>query len=186
MRHPEAATLALYAGGELGRLARMRLGRHLRRCPSCRREVEEFQRARRALREMGRQLPAGLDWDRLAAEMRANIHVGLAAGACVGPEPAAARPWPWRTAATAIPVAAVLLAGWLLQRPRLEPRLRADVVVLEAAPDGIALRQGHSMLKLQHPAGEDVSYAVNAQGALRARYVDADTGYVTVNFVYAQ
>lgn len=185
MRHPEPARLALYAGGELGWLSRIGVRRHIRRCPACRRETEELQSARLAFRGIAAELPPDLNWERLAAEMRANIHVGLAAGACVGPEPAEGRPWRWRTALTAIPVVAVLLAGWLLQRPRLEPRPRADVVVLEAAADGIALRHGESMLKLQHPAGGNVTYAVNAQGVLRARFVDAETGHVTVNLIYA-
>ena len=30
-------------------------------------------------------MPAGLNWDRLAEEMSANIHLGLEAGECVAP-----------------------------------------------------------------------------------------------------
>jgi hypothetical protein len=184
MTHPDAAVLALYAGAELEWPRRLRVAGHVRRCAACRREVERFREARAALRSLAWEAPAGLNWERLAAEMRANIHVGLAAGECVGPEPVS-RPFRWRTAATALPVAALLLATWLLQRPRLEPGLPPGVVVLEAASDGIALRQGEAVLKLQHPSGGDVTYTVNAQGVLRARFVDAETGYVTVNLVYA-
>jgi hypothetical protein len=184
MMHPDAAALALYAGAELEWLRRLRVAGHLRRCAACRREVERFREARTALRSLAGEEPAGLDWERLAAEMRANIHVGLAAGECVGPEPVSRRAR-WRMAATAVPVAALLLASWLLQRPRLETGPPADAVVLEAASDGIALRQGEAVLKLQHPAGGDVTYTVNAQGVLRARFVDSETGYVTVNLVYA-
>ena len=32
------------------------------------------------------QIPEGVNWDRLAAEMTANIRVGLAAGECVAPQ----------------------------------------------------------------------------------------------------
>lgn len=184
MTHPDAAELALYSGGELEWLRRLRVAGHVRRCATCRREVERFQEARTALRNTAWDEPAGLNWERLAAEMRANIHVGLAAGECVGPEPVSGRSR-WRMAATAVPVAALLLATWLLQRPRLEPGPPPDVVVLEAASDGIALRQGKAVLKLQHPSSGDVTYTVNTQGVLRARFVDAETGYVTVNLVYA-
>ena len=38
------------------------------------------------------EMPEGLDWDRLAAEMTANIRVGLAAGECVAPRGSANRP----------------------------------------------------------------------------------------------
>ncbi len=184
MTHPDPAELALYAGAELSWLRRLRVGGHVRRCAACRWEVERFREARTRLRDMAWDEPAGLNWERLAAEMRANIHVGLAAAECVGPEPVSGRSR-WRMAVTAIPVAALLLATLLLQRPRLEPRPPSGAVVLEAASDGIALRQGEAVLKLQHPSGRDVTYTVNTQGVLRARFVDAETGYVTVNLVYA-
>ncbi len=38
------------------------------------------------------------------------------------------------------------------------------------------MRQGDRMLSLRHPGAGDVTYAVNAQGTVRARYVDAETG----------
>jgi hypothetical protein len=31
-----------------------------------------------------------------------------------------------------------------------------------------------------------VTYSVGAQGSMRARYVDPETGYVTINNVYAE
>ena len=40
------------------------------------------------------------------------------------------------------------------------------------------------MLSLRQPGAGAVTYAVNAQGTIGARYVDADTGQVTIHNVY--
>jgi len=37
-----------------------------------------------------------------------------------------------------------------------------------------------------HPSKQPVTYSVGAQGSMRARYVDPETGYVTINNVYAE
>src|ERR1039457_5247654 len=80
MRHPNQASLALHAGGDLGPFARWRTSRHLARCESCREEVAAFDEVRRSLPGMA-EVP-DLQWNRLAAEIKANVRLGLAAGAC--------------------------------------------------------------------------------------------------------
>jgi len=82
MKHPNEATLALHAGGELGALARWKTGRHVSRCEQCRDEVEAFIGLREIVPDLA-EIPE-VPWNRLAAEMKANIRLGLAAGECVG------------------------------------------------------------------------------------------------------
>ena len=188
MRHPNETDLALYAGGELGWFERRRVARHLSECVLCRREAEAFGAARSELAASAAEIPAEVNWGRLAAEMRANIHVGLAAGECVGS--AEVETWPFfrRAAATVVPVALLLLAGWWLQSDRPHPAEMAaeEGVVLRATSEGIELREGGRLLSLQNHDSQDVTYTVSMQGAIRARYVDSETGQVTINHVYAQ
>jgi len=181
--HPEESQWALYAGGELGWWKRWRLSAHLRECAQCRGQLEEFRRWRRWLRGND-ELPAGLNWGRLAAEMRANIRVGLAAGECVG---AAAEPVRWRPAAFALPVLAVVLAGFLLQvwHPPLRRPATAAGVVLAATSTGVELRQQGAALAVLHPRSEQSS-RMAAGDAVRTGYLDSDTGYVTISHVYAE
>src|ERR1700733_12779067 len=83
MRHPVPAQIALFAGGDLGRWERWRIARHIAHCSECRHEVQSLRDAASQLRELTDQmadLPNGLNWNRLAEEMRGNIRVGLAAG----------------------------------------------------------------------------------------------------------
>jgi hypothetical protein len=42
------------------------------------------------------------------------------------------------------------------------------------------------MLSLMHGGSDAVTLTVSLQGAVRARWVDADTGNVTINNVYVQ
>src|SRR5207248_8202691 len=117
MKHPGEATLALYAGQDLGALAAWRTRRHLEQCSRCREEVTEFSALRQEAVDLA-GLP-GIAWNRLAAEMKANIHVGLAAGECVRNSRVEAGPsWSgMRMAVACASVAVLLLAGMLLERP---------------------------------------------------------------------
>lgn len=188
MKHPSETNLALLAGGELSLWTRWKLRRHLARCEQCRDEARRFRELRQQLVWSADEMPAEVNWSRLAPEMKANIHVGLAAGQCVGTAEGPPGRLIWRTAFTVVPVALVLLIGWWLQpsRPRLAAVPPAEGIVLEATGEGIELREQGRVLSLQHPAAGDVTYIVNAQGTLRARYVDSETGQVTINNVYAQ
>ncbi len=188
MKHPAETELALSAGDELGPLARWSLRRHLARCATCRAEVAAFVVARESLAATANELPAEVSWNRLAADMKANIHVGLAAGECVGPERPVRVRIAWRATATVVPVAVMVLLGWWLlpSRPGVTRTPEAEGIVLEATTGGIELREHGRSLALQHRGNVDVTYSVNAQGALRARYVDSETGQVTINNVYVQ
>jgi len=188
MKHPGEEILALYAAADLPFWRQWTTGWHVRRCEQCRAEVSEFRRTRALLEETAGQMVPEWDWPRLAAEMHANIRVGLAAGQCVEPRLPERRSWPLvRVAAVAVPLVVLTLAGFWLQLHRLRtaaPSWEQDVL-LEATGRGIELRQGDRVLILQHPEAERVTYSGSAQGSLRAHWVDAETGQVTIQNVYA-
>jgi len=82
-RHIAETELALYASGDLALWRRASVRMHIGRCDRCREVAAQYQARRTQLHELANEVPEGLDWDRLAVEMTANIHVGLAAGECV-------------------------------------------------------------------------------------------------------
>jgi hypothetical protein len=190
-RHPGDADLALYAGGELGWMARRTLGGHVSRCPDCGDRVAEFRALRRQLKAEGETLVPEAHWARIAAEMTANIHLGLEAGACVGPVRDEPRPAPWfaiRTwAAYSGALAAIAVALLLWQpSPAVLPAAESSQVVLAASGGGIEFQGAGTSLRLQHDRSRGVTLSVSAQGAMRARFVDTETGQITINNIYAQ
>lgn len=198
MKHPSEQDLALHAGRDLGMLAAWRVGRHVSYCEQCRESVDAYA-AFGPDSPKWSELPADLDWDRLAIEMKANIRLGLEAGECVGPVPAA--PSVFSGVYTLLAYAgAILLAvtGLVLQRPapmvaRSAPENAAfenatpeNSVVFAMNGNGIEMKQGGRAIGLRSGRAMDITYSASARGAVGARYVDADTGYVTVINVNAQ
>jgi len=190
MTHPALAELALFAGGDHGVFSGWRIRLHLNRCERCREEVRAFREAREKAVDLAGALPEGLNWQRLAGEMTANIRVGLAAAECVPVRPAPERRLGWRPV-TALASATMLVAtGWWLTMPR--PNLGTAGVKAQPAPEavvnassgGIELNRNGRTLTLLN-SGEAV-VLVNAQGTARSRYVDSETGQVTINHVYTE
>jgi anti-sigma factor RsiW len=187
MKHPDEATLALYAGQDLGALAQWRTRRHLAGCARCRAEVAEFSALRRHVTDLN-ELP-DIAWNRLAAEMRANIRVGLAAGECIRDtrHPLTSAFSGMRAAVACASVAALLLAGLWLERP-------APLVIVESHPGvslravdhGIEVRDGDQAFVMKNGSAGEVTYSAGAQGSIGARFVDRSTGYLTINTVYVQ
>lgn len=187
MRHPSESELGLAAGGELGFFASSRVRRHLGGCPECRTASEAFSENRTILGELAGALPAEVNWSRLAVEMKANIRVGVAADECVA-EPARGFAWANRPALVlASALLTVVVGFWLnVPQPALLPASGQSGVTLEATQTGIELKQDDRSLTLLNPGSEQVAVLVNMQGVLRARYVDSETGHVTITNVYAQ
>jgi len=193
MKHPNQATLALHAGGDLGLFARWRTDRHLRQCDRCRDEIDAFAATREIIPELA-ELP-DIQWNRLAAEMRANIRLGLEAGECVRTSPSSLHEMPRFTGARAMvamaSILALLVTGIVLEHPtRFAPPTTAvvfadDGMVIQATGNGIQVKKGDQTLRLMNP-GKNVSYTSDAQGSIRARYVDPETGQVTESNVYAE
>ncbi len=203
MSHPPELQLALYAGGELPFLERLRLRFHLRTCQRCRRTVEAFRQAQERFRDVVKELPEGLKWEHLAAEMTGNIRVGLEACAAISPVPARTSHGPWRPVAVMAGLAALVVSGWWLNFPleqkltlarnvsniwnRQPLRLLQDPsVYLEVNRTGIRLSDNGSAMTMMHPGSAPGVVSVSTQGSIRASYVDDDTGQVTITNVYAQ
>jgi len=75
-QHPDEKELALYSTSDLNLVDRLRVGWHLRSCAHCAREVDTVAATVSEIRSRSEAFPAAFEWDRLAAEMTANIHLG--------------------------------------------------------------------------------------------------------------
>ena len=186
MRHPNQATLALHAGGDLGPFRRWLTARHLANCAPCREEVAGFDEMREILPDLA-ELP-DIQWNRLAAEIKANVRLGLEAGECVRTAEIPLRRAPmagWR-AAVAFASVVVLVGGCMvLELPRPVVAHAAGSQV-ESTPDGPQSQRGGRMFGLTNGGAQKVTYTLNAHGSVGARYRDPVTGLVTINTVYAQ
>jgi hypothetical protein len=188
MKHPDQASLALHAGGDLGWFARYRVERHVQQCDQCRAELDAFSATREIFTDLA-EIPE-VPWNRLAAEMKANIRLGLEAGECVRSGEVPLRDTPWFTGARAAialaSIAALLVTGIVLERPAPQIAYAEDFAV-QATSDGIQVRHGGQSMRLMNPddlgPNQRVMYSTDAQGSMRARYVDPDTGNVTINRV---
>ncbi len=193
MKHPSEEILALHAGGDLGWMARWKTARHLAGCDRCTAEVAAFGDFRETLPELN-QIPE-VPWNRIAAEMSANIRLGLAAGECVRSSDAPMRHAPLFSGARATlalaSVLALMVTGLMLERPAPGPDVssgpaRSNEPMAQATEDGIQRRSGDQGFGLMHSGASSVTYTVSAQGTMGARYTDPETGYVTMTKVYVE
>ena len=194
MQHPSQTKLALYVGGELGRYAHWRAERHLAYCEQCREDVAALAAVREIVPELA-EVPE-IPWNRLAAEMKANIRLGLAAGECVRPDDRPRRHAvfsPLRAAVALASVAALLVTGLMLEHPFQWPDSstqlrgeRTEGIMVQSTRNGIQIREGQQALRLLHSGAQNVTFTVGAQGSMGAGYVDPETGYVTINHVYVE
>jgi hypothetical protein len=207
-RHVPESDLALYVSSDLGFWRGIRVHLHVDRCEKCRRIAEAYRHQRVQIREVTDGLPEGLDWSRLAAEMTANIRVGLAAGECVAPRHRNPVTLAWRPAAAVAGVAILVTGAWWLNLPTAQTQelgraihaiwsgrsgagVRRGVMeergpVVEATSSGIELRENGSSLGVSQGAARPLAVSVSVQGSASARYVDSDTGQMTITSVYAQ
>ena len=206
--HPLQSDLALYSSGDLPLWRRQLVRLHVSGCDHCRSWVEAFRADRESLRGLAAEMPAGVNWDRLAAEMAANVRVGLEAGECVAPRIRKPTLAPgWRVAAAFAGVTALLVSAWWLNMPPAESVALGHVVerIAQARPwhggiraledagptvqvsaAGIQLQQNGGTLGMSQGQERPVSVSLSVQGSARARYIDSDTGQVTITGVYAQ
>ena len=184
MRHPRESDLALLAGGDAGPILRFSLERHLRHCAQCRETLEQYEELRAETAEF--DVPP-VNWSAMANEMRANIHLGLEAGACVR-SAAPARVWNPRLVLALASLLLLIGSSFFLNesRTRTVPALEASAPVLESTGSGIEFRSGEHSLMLLSGHGAAAGQTVSARGEIRARYIDGETGSVTINNVYLQ
>lgn len=177
-RHPSEESLALLAGGECGAWSRLRVGRHVEQCEVCRGKVAEFTTLREELADFPEP---EMNWNALAAEMRANIHLGLEAGECIRPAKLS-HGWNPRLALAFASLLFVAGAGFVMTPRAVAPVQTATV--LESSPSGLEVRSRGGSLTLLNRRGAVADQTVSAQGEIRARYIDGDA--VTINNVYLE
>jgi len=59
-------------------------------------------------------------------------------------------------------------------------------MMVEASSSGVELRENGNMLGVTQGAARPLAVSISAQGSASARYIDADTGQITITSVYAQ
>jgi len=199
--HPTLETLALYATGDLPLITRLRAGRHVAHCGDCEHQVLLFRSATAELkREASSQTLTGFEaiaqWPVLEREMMGNIAVGLDASRCIE-NVGRKRAFFYRFAMLAA-LAALFVAGWVTRIPREQTsRLIASLrgaagldkpqptgTVLRSTPDGIAVRTQGATLTILHPTSAVIS--LSGTSGVSARYIDEETGQVTITKVYGQ
>jgi hypothetical protein len=156
-------------------------------------------------------MPTGVNWERMASEMSANIRVGLAAGECVTPRSARrSLPVSWRIAFASAGFATLMAGAWWLNAPTpraqsLGKALRSFAVhgpwgenrggmfrwdesrtVVHVSSQGIEVLEGGTSMGLSQGEAQPVAVSLSVKGSARANYIDADTGQVTITSVYAQ
>jgi len=214
VKHALETDLALYANADLTWWAWPYVRFHVTRCAVCRGRVEAYRADHERVRALAEEVPAGVAWDRLSAEMVANIRVGLAAGACVTPRTARRSiPLGWRVAGASAGFTALLVSAWWINMPpaqtaSLERAMKAIThgrtwqggswrgaeelsPLVRASSAGIELRESGGILGISSgasPRGDarPASVTLSVQGSARAHYVDSETGQVTITSVYAQ
>jgi hypothetical protein len=183
-QHPSETNLALFAGGELGRWTRWSVERHIGICDECRRDISDFSRLRDEAAVLA-ELPE-VSWNTLAADMKANIRLGLEAGECVSPHPITRMVFSPRALAACVSLAALLVASVFLERPA--PRgmdIRTSEPVLETSGSGIQLREGNQGIVLLNRHAHEVNDLATGR-AMQQSYVDSETHLVTINNVYVE
>jgi len=172
MNHPREQDLALLAGGDAGPVRRFLLDRHVRNCADCRQSVGRYRQLRDGLAEV--EL-LRVNWSLLAAEMRANIRLGVEAGACVRPEPIARR-WDPKPALALVFVLLLAVAGaWLRVAGHFRPAVADAGPVLQSTASGVEIRSGANSLTLLNHQGNATNQTVSARGDISARYIDSAT-----------
>jgi hypothetical protein len=207
MKHPAEFALALYASGDLALLQSVQVRFHTSRCQACR-DIVAAYRADKVWVEKSDQIPEGVNWDRLAAEMTANIRVGLAAGECVAPRArskglwGSVAGWQWKPVAAVAGLIVVVTGAWWLNVPAAQNESLGRAFraiahrgatlnedrgpMVEVTPAGIKLFENGGALGVDQGGLRPVAVSVDAQGSASARYVDTDTGQVTITSVYVQ
>jgi hypothetical protein len=205
--HIQETELARYVARDLAPVRRTAVWLHVRGCDRCLQRIQAYRADQAQIREASGRMPEGVEWDRLASEITANIRVGLAAGECVAPRSRKLVVWGWRPAAVMAGMVVLLAGAWWLNTPPAGTQALGRAVsavwngsnsgarhrlsedrgpVVAATASGIELRENGSSLGVSQGTARPLAVSVNVQGSASARYVDADTGQMTITSVYVQ
>jgi hypothetical protein len=182
MSHPLSADLELYACHDLHGWSGWRLARHVAKCSACSEQVTQLRQFWQAV-DWAAPMPEPA-WNRLAAEMQANIHLGLSAGECIAPRKRQA--WIPLPMAAALASLLVIAAAGTYYHQSVGLPARAVAPVLETSGAGIQARDGNDVLEFVNRSSQAPIRTVSAGGEVRSRYVDGDSGDVTIVNVSAQ
>ena len=182
-KHPSEANLALFAGGELNRWTRWSVERHIAICDGCRRDISDFS-ALRADSAVLAELPEAA-WGPMAAEMKANIRVGLEAGECVSPHAVSRMIFSPRALAACV---SHWRRSWLpacswSSRLRVERTSGDRKRCSKPAGPVSSFREGDQGMVLLNQHAHEVNDLATGR-AMQQSYVDSETGMVTINNVY--
>ena len=200
--HPDLADVALFSSGDLPYRTKWTLGRHIKRCPDCEQQILHFRSVHAELKHQAKTetltgFEAIADWPRLEREMLGNIGVGLAASRCI--ENVGRKRTMIYRVAFALALSGVFVIGWITHSPReqtghlvsslrrlmvLDRPLHPSGTVLRTTAEGIAVGSQGTTLTILHPATAVVS--LSGPSAVSARYIDDDTGQVTITKVYGR
>lgn len=198
--HPSLGTLALLAARDLPWNKRFSLHRHLSSCPDCQAKLRGFQATQEELRreaesETLTSFEAIADWNRLEREMLGNIAVGVSAARCIERKPNTRKLL--SPALFSIAFLCVFAVAWGTHIPAEQTQHIFSAIrgwwneeglqtgtVLRSSPLGIAVRAQGTTLIMQHPRSATVS--LSGGSAVEARFVDENTGQVTITSVYGQ
>lgn len=188
MKHPSSESLALLAGEDLSMMEAIPVRWHLRGCSICRGELEAASRSILVMRAAVMELPQGLDWNSLAAEMRGNINVGLEASQAISSfSKSDSRTdrsiFDWRPAVAVFAIVVVTVMGWFLNTQRAD-HINNPSILLEANSQGIEWKQGNTSLAFRTRSEEGSFVTVDTKGVASSRYVDSETGQVAITNVY--
>ena len=81
-------------------------------------------------------------------------------------------------------VVVLVVTGLMLERPA--PVAGKEGPLVQATENGIQIRAGGQAFRLMNAGAKSVMYSAGADGSMGARYVDPETGYVTINNVYVE
>ncbi len=175
----------------------MTVRRHVNGCAQCQAEVALFGDTSAAVREETGEMPASVQWDGLAAEMRANVRLGIAASDAISSYGTAddtrpAQGMSWRMAVLAAGFVFMLSVGYWLNASKKSEQIAAmrgpAPIVAEVSERGVGMSDGSKGMELQGPRTNPRAsiMTVSTLGSAGARYVDEETGQVTVNHVYVE
>ena len=200
-RHPAPEILALLSRGDLSPITRLRVNWHVAHCSPCKEQVSHFRGAREELKreaasETLTAFEAIANWHQLEREMLGNIVVGVSAARCID-NVGRKNTWLPRLAVV-VGLVALFAAGWITHIPGEQSRHLTSslsrMIGLEKTPvpsnyvratsSGIAVRSQGVTLTILHPPSAVISLSGNS--SVEARYVDEDTGQLTITNVYGQ
>ena len=204
-KHPNEDMLALYAGGDLEFIERMRVALHVRGCGACRLQLADHQAIRADLASARERTSEPLgDWDRMSDEMTANIRLGISMAECAGPGRSTTQGrrrgdrfsgFFWRPSVMASGAFVLFTGAFVLNMPtdkmikigKLFESKDHSGLVLESTATGIEMRRdGRAVISVRHPDRKSHDVAANLDGSMSAGYVDDETGQVTIINVAGQ